>query len=135
MPMVSDRSHKGGYGIDSVCREMLEDIQLLLLTYGIASHIHMQDRSLLGWRHIYRLVVTGAQFKERFSKFISCCKDKQVVGYRSHHLSYPMAAWKALEYSGSLLPGPFRLNQRSSISLCIDKSARKSSGSRWSHYG
>ncbi len=44
----SDRSHKGGYGIDSVCREMLEDIQLLLLAHGIVSHIHMQDRSLLG---------------------------------------------------------------------------------------
>ena len=103
----SDRSHKGGYGIDSVCREMLEDIQLLLLTYGIVSHIHMQDRSLLGWRHIYRLVVTGAQFKERFSKFISCCKDKQVVGYRSHHLSYPMAAWKALSIPGRYYQGLF----------------------------
>ena len=103
----SDRSHKGGYGIDSVCREMLEDMQLLLLTYGIASHIHTQDRSLLGWRHIYRLVVTGAQFKERFSKFISCCKDKQVVGYRSHHLSYPMAAWKALGIPGRYYQGLF----------------------------
>ena len=103
----SDRSHKGGYGIDSVCREMLEDIQLLLLTYGIVSHIHMQDRSLLGWRHIYRLVVTGAQFKERFSKFIFCCKDKQVVGYRSHHLSYPIAAWKALSIPGRYYQGLF----------------------------
>src|SRR6266487_850340 len=103
----SDRSRKGGYGIDSVCHEMLEDIQLLLLAHGIVSHIHMQDRSLLGWRHIYRLVVIGAQFKERFSKFISCCKDKQVVGYRSHHLSYPMAAWKALSIPGRYYQGLF----------------------------
>ncbi|HXX78038.1 MAG TPA: adenosylcobalamin-dependent ribonucleoside-diphosphate reductase [Ktedonobacteraceae bacterium] len=103
----SDRGHKGGYGIDSVCREMLEDIQLLLLGHGIVSHIHMQDRSLLGWRHIYRLIITGAQFKERFSKFISCCKDKQVVGYRSHHLSYPMAEWKALNIPGRYYQGLF----------------------------
>jgi ribonucleoside-diphosphate reductase alpha chain len=103
----SDRSHKGGYGIDSVCHEMLEDIQLLLLAHGIVSHIHMQDRSSFGWRHIYRLVVTGAQFKERFSKFISCCKDKQVVGYRSHHLSYPMAEWKALGIPGRYYQGLF----------------------------
>ncbi len=103
----SDRSNKGGYGIDSVCREMLEDIQLLLLAYGIVSHIHIQDRSLLGWRHIYRLVVTGAQFKERFRKFISCHKDKQVAGYRSHHLSYPMAAWKALSIPGRYYQGLF----------------------------
>ncbi len=103
----SDRSHKGGYGIDSVCREMLEDIQLLLLGHGIVSHMHMQDRGLLGWRHIYRLIVTGAQFKERFSTFISCCKDKHVVGHRSHRLSYPMAEWKALGIPGRYYQGLF----------------------------
>ncbi|MFL5653213.1 MAG: ribonucleotide reductase N-terminal alpha domain-containing protein, partial [Ktedonobacteraceae bacterium] len=34
-----DRGQKGGYGFDSVSREMLEDLQLLLLANGIVSHI------------------------------------------------------------------------------------------------
>ena len=60
----SDRSHKGGYGIDSVCRKMLEDMQLLLLTYGIASHIHTQDRSLLAAGGIF----TASLSQEHSSK-------------------------------------------------------------------
>lgn len=95
-----DRGSKGGYGIDSVSREMLEDIQQLLLANGIVSHISMQDRSLLGWRHIYRLIVTGAQFKERFSQFVRGYKDNQHAGHRSHHINYPMAVWSKLGISG-----------------------------------
>ncbi len=102
-----DRGRKGGYGIDSVSREMLEDIQILLLANGIVSHIAVQDRTALGWRHIYRLIVTGAQFKERFSKFIHGYKDKQRTGYRSHRLSYPMEVWKALEIPGRYYQGLF----------------------------
>jgi ribonucleotide reductase alpha subunit len=102
-----DRGSKGGYGIDSVSREMLQDLQILLLANGIVSHIAVQDRTALGWRHIYRLIVTGAQFKERFSKFIYGFKDKQHTGYRSHHLSYPMEAWKALEIPGRYYRGLF----------------------------
>jgi ribonucleotide reductase alpha subunit/intein/homing endonuclease len=102
-----DRSRKGGYGFGSVCREMLEDIQLLLLVNGIVSHIVVQDRNLLGWRHIYRLIVTGAQFKERFSQFIVSTKDKQRAGYRSHRNSYPMEVWKPLGIPGRYYQGLF----------------------------
>jgi ribonucleotide reductase alpha subunit len=102
-----DRGDKGGYGIDSVSREILEEMQLLLLANGIISHIHMQDRTANGWRLIYRLIVTGAQFKERFSKFIQGYKDKQRTGYRSHYLSYPMEAWKALGIPGRYYQGLF----------------------------
>src|SRR6266446_2990387 len=103
----SDRSKKGGYGFDSVSREMLEDIQLLLLANGIVSHITVQNRSKNGWLPLYRLVVTGAQFKERFSKFVTCCKDKQRAGYRSHHSNYPMEVWDNLGIPGRFYQGLF----------------------------
>ncbi|HEY6407651.1 MAG TPA: adenosylcobalamin-dependent ribonucleoside-diphosphate reductase, partial [Ktedonobacteraceae bacterium] len=102
-----DRGSKGGYGIDSVSREMLEDIQQLLLSNGIVSHIQVQDRSAQSWRHIYRLIVTGAQFKERFSKFVRGYKDKQGTGRRSHHISYPMEVWDELRIPGRYYQGLF----------------------------
>ena len=46
-------------------------------------HITMQDRNPKVWRQIYRLIVTGAQFKERFGKFILGYKTKIRPGYRS----------------------------------------------------
>jgi ribonucleotide reductase alpha subunit/intein/homing endonuclease len=79
-----DRHNKDGYGFDSVSRAMLEDIQQLLLANGIVSHIAVQDRSAQGWSPIYRLLITEAQFCERFSNFIACQKDQQHQGYRSH---------------------------------------------------
>src|SRR5579875_2073774 len=79
-----DRRNKDGYGFDSVSRAMLEDIQQLLLANGIVSHITVQDRSTQGWSPIYRLLITEAQFCERFSNFIACQKDQQRQGYRSH---------------------------------------------------
>src|SRR5712692_9194350 len=96
----SDRNKKGGYGFDSVSRERLEDIQLLLIANGIVSHITTQDRSKNGWLSLHRLIVTGAQFKERFSKFVLGNKDKQLPGYRSHRLSYPMEVWDTLGIPG-----------------------------------
>ena len=103
----SDRGGKGGYGFDSVSREMLEDVQQLLLVNGIVSHIATQDRSKQGWLTIYRLIVTGAQFKERFSKLVSMSvnKDKQRKGLRSHHSNYPMEVWKPLD-----IPSRYRLS-------------------------
>jgi len=69
----------------------------------------MQDRTKQGWLPIYRLVVTGAQFKERFSKFIgaSSNKDQQRQGYRSHRSNYPMDAWKTLGIPGRYYQGLF----------------------------
>lgn len=102
-----DRGKKGGYGIDSVSREMLGDIQQLLLAQGIVSHIVVQDRSKQGWLPIYRLIVTGAQFKERFSKLLQSQKDKQHKGLRSHGLSYPMEVWDTLGIPGRYYQGLF----------------------------
>ena len=105
----SDRAGKGGYGFDSVSREMLVDIQQLLLANGIVAHISDQDRSKQGWLKIHRLTITGAQFKERFSKFISISinKDKQRKGLRSHHNSYPMEVWDILGIPGRYYQGLF----------------------------
>ncbi len=103
----SDRGRKGGYGFDSVSREMLEDIQLLLIANGIVSHITTQDRSKNGRLPLHRLTVTGAQFKERFSKFVLGSKDKQRPGYRSHRLSYPMEVWDTLGIPGRYYQGLF----------------------------
>src|SRR2546421_1217369 len=104
-----DRGGKGGYGFDSVSREMLEDLQLLLLANGIVSHITTQDRSIQGWLPIHRLIVTGAQFKERFSKLISISanKDQQRKGLRSHHSNYPMEVWQPLGIPGRYYQGLF----------------------------
>ena len=102
-----DRSTKGGYGIDSVSRAMLEDVQLLLLANGIVSHISVQDRTAQGWLPMYRLIVTGAQFKKRFSVLVSCSKDQRRTGYRSHHNSYPMVVWKPLDIPGRYYQGLF----------------------------
>ena len=105
----SDRAGKGGYGFDSVSREMLEDIQQLLLANGIVAHISSQDRSQQGWLNMHRLTITGAQFKERFNKFItiSINKDKQRKGKRSHHNSYPMEVWDTLGIPGRYYQGLF----------------------------
>jgi ribonucleotide reductase alpha subunit/intein/homing endonuclease len=102
-----DRGKKGGYGFDSVSYEMLEDIQQLLLAQGIVSHIATQDRSAQGWLAIHRLLITGAQFRERFSNFIDCHKDQQRLGFRSHNSSYPMEVWETLGIPGRYYQGLF----------------------------
>jgi ribonucleoside-diphosphate reductase alpha chain len=106
-----DRGKKGGYGIDSVSRNMLEDIQLMLLANGIISHITMQDRTAQGWLPLYRLIVTGAQFKERFSNFASSSKDQKRIGLRSHHSNYPMEVWNTLGIPGRYYQGLFDLTK------------------------
>ncbi|GAC1625792.1 MAG: hypothetical protein NVS4B9_17280 [Ktedonobacteraceae bacterium] len=102
-----DRGRKGSYGIDSISHEMLKDMQILLLNNGIVSHITVQDRSLLGWQPLYRLIVTGAHFKERFSDFTQSYKDQRRAGHRSHHSNYQMAVWKKLEIPGRYYQGLF----------------------------
>ncbi|HKV56858.1 MAG TPA: LAGLIDADG family homing endonuclease, partial [Ktedonobacteraceae bacterium] len=102
-----DRGRKGGYGFDSVSHEMLEDIQQLLLAQGIVSHIATQDRTKQGWASIHRLIITGAQFRERFSNFINCHKDQQRLGYRSHNSNYPIEVWDTLGIPGRYYQGLF----------------------------
>ncbi|WP_240041429.1 adenosylcobalamin-dependent ribonucleoside-diphosphate reductase [Paenibacillus ginsengarvi] len=101
-----DRGSKGGYGFDSVSIGMLRDIQQLLAANGIMSHIHSTDRSEQGWRTIHRLCVTGAEFKERMSRFLDLSnKDKQTSGFRNHGNSYPREAWKPMEIPGRYYQG------------------------------
>jgi ribonucleoside-diphosphate reductase alpha chain len=102
-----DRGRKGGYGFDSVSREMLEDLQQLLLAQGIVSHIATQDRTAQGWAPIHRLMITGAQFRERFSNLIDCQKDQERLGYRSHDSNYPMEVWDTLGIPGRHYQGLF----------------------------
>lgn len=92
----SDRGGKGGYRFDSISREMLADIQLLLAFNGIVSSIGETDRSTSGWRTIYRLTVTGGSFKRRFADFVPAERIINTLGKRDMYLTYPAAAWTAL---------------------------------------
>jgi ribonucleoside-diphosphate reductase alpha chain len=97
----SDRGRKGGYGFDSVSLGMLRDVQQLLAVNGILSHIATTDRSGQGWRTIHRLIVTGAEFKERMAGFIKLSlKAEHTAGLRNHHHSYPRSIWSNLELPG-----------------------------------
>ena len=91
-----NRGRKGGYGIDSVSREMLEDVQQLLSVNGILSSIRATDRSALGWRNIYRLTVTGGEFKRRFATFVPTAKRSDAYGKRDMYNTYPASVWTAL---------------------------------------
>ena len=90
-----DRGSKGGYGIDSVSRAMLADVQQLLAVNGIVARISAQDRTAQGWRTIYRLNVTGARFKGRFAAFVPAEKIGDAHGIREEN-TYPAAVWTAL---------------------------------------
>ncbi len=103
----SDRSRKDGYGFDCVSVGFVQDVQQLLLANGIVSHISIiTDRSEHGWRTIYRLAVTGAEFKARMSQFIAgSAKDRQLPGFRNHFNSYPRDVWPALGVPGKYYRG------------------------------
>ena len=90
-----DRGKKGSFGIDSISRGMLEDVQQLLAANGILSHITQQDRSAEGWRTIYRLIVTGAQFKRRFADFVAAEKVGDTEAKRDAYNTYPAAVLKS----------------------------------------
>lgn len=101
-----DRGAKGGYGFDSVSLGMLRDVQQLLAANGIMSHIQSTDRSRQGWRTIYRLVVTGAEFKDKMSRFIRLSlKNGAVPGFRNHGNGYPREVWKPLNVPGKYYQG------------------------------
>lgn len=92
-----NRGRKGGYGIDSISRAMLEDVQQLLALNGIVSRIIATDRSAQGWRTIYRLTVTGGEFKKRFAAFVPGEKvAAENNGTREMYNTYPAGVWSAL---------------------------------------
>jgi ribonucleotide reductase alpha subunit len=91
-----DRGRKGGFGFDSISREMLGDIQQLLLANGIVSSIGTTDRSAQGWQTIYRLTVTGGVFKQRFAAFVPGEKVNGSSGTREMYHTYPVEAFQAV---------------------------------------
>ncbi len=96
-----DRGRKGGYGIDSISLGMLRDLQAILASNGILSHISTTDRSAQGWQTIHRLVVVGAEFKARAERFADMSlKMRGQPGLRNHRNSYPRAVWRSLGVPG-----------------------------------
>jgi ribonucleoside-diphosphate reductase alpha chain len=90
------RGRKGGYGIDSISLEMLQDMQQLLAINGIVSSISSTDRAHLGWQTIHRLAVTGGSFKQRFAEFVPTAKVSDENGSRDMYQTYPAAVWTNL---------------------------------------
>jgi ribonucleoside-diphosphate reductase alpha chain len=91
-----DRGRKAGFGIDSISRAMLEDVQQLLATNGILSRIGSTDRSAQGWQTIYRLTVTGVEFKKRFAHFVPAEKVSETTSKRDMYNTYPADVWTSL---------------------------------------
>ncbi len=85
-----DRGRKGGFGFDSISRDMLDGIQQLLIANGIVSGIRATDRSPQGWQTIYRLSVTGGVFRQRFAAFVPAEKVNGSSGTREMHHTYPV---------------------------------------------
>lgn len=92
----SDRKKKGGYGFDSISRDMLGDVQKLLSANGIISRISAQDRSAQGWQTLYRLTITGAQFRQRFADFVPAEKVGGGTQKRDMSNTYPASVWEGL---------------------------------------
>jgi ribonucleoside-diphosphate reductase alpha chain len=88
-----DRGRKGGYGFDCIHRPMLADVQQLLSANGIVSRLSKTDRSAQNWQDIYRLSVTGAQFKQRFAAFVPAEKVDEAQGTRTMYQTYPADVW------------------------------------------
>lgn len=92
-----NRGRKSGYGMDSISRAMLQDVQQLLAINGIVSAIHTTDRSQYGWQTNYRLNVTGATFKQRFADFVPSAKiTADGNGKRDMYQTYPAEVWTSL---------------------------------------
>ncbi len=91
-----NRGRKGGYGIDSISREMLADVQQILAGNGIVSRISASDRSEQGWQTIYRLSVTGNRFKQRFANFVPAEKVSAEANGKREENTYPVTVWKSL---------------------------------------
>lgn len=88
-----NRGKKGGFGIDSVSRTVLSDMQQLLAFNGIVSRISTTDRVTQGWRPIHRLIVAGAQFKARFAAFVPAEKISGIdSSKRDMYNTYPADA-------------------------------------------
>ncbi len=91
-----NRGRKGGYGFDSISKQMLQDVQQLLSINGIVSSISTTDRSEQGWKTIHRLIITGATFKQKFADFVTTAKQTNDNGKRDIYQTYPSEVWTNL---------------------------------------
>jgi ribonucleoside-diphosphate reductase alpha chain len=80
---------KSGYSIKITAGDFLKDVQLLLLSNGIMSKIHISDRSEYGWSNLYSLNVVSHEFKKRFFNSLSpfSTKINRSIGKKDY-------AWK-----------------------------------------
>lgn len=78
-----EREKKSGYSLVSSSREILADIQELLISTGIVSHLTTHDRAFQTQRPGYRLLITGTQFKERFIDYILSGQEQGYQNNRS----------------------------------------------------
>jgi ribonucleoside-diphosphate reductase alpha chain len=57
---------KKGYVFSTLCKEFASSIQLLLMSLGVVSKIHREDRSKFGWNDLYSVCVVGKSAQSRF---------------------------------------------------------------------
>ncbi|MCJ8347761.1 HNH endonuclease, partial [bacterium] len=57
---------KKGYAFATTAYSFVKDMQTVLMSNGIISKIHTENRSNLGWSDLYTLTVTGAHAQSRF---------------------------------------------------------------------
>lgn len=57
---------KKGYCFASINVNFLKSIQTILFSNGIASKIHMEDRTKFGWNNLYSLVIVGSSAQKNF---------------------------------------------------------------------
>ena len=74
---------KKGYVLSSISKSFLRDIQTILLSNGIVSKIHTEEREDKGWHTLYNLCIVGKSSQENF---VSLATDSVKVG-KSQHIS------------------------------------------------
>lgn len=120
---------KKGYVFSSIQRSFLEEIQTGLLSLGIATRLHAEDRTKNGWNTLYNINVTGTSSQKRFVELFSGCSVKVA---KSMHVSLRdnlATPWLAKEFgiktaNYSFLNGDQRMSV-SSYQKYLEASARE----------
>lgn len=92
---------KEDFDIDSISLGMVQDLQQLLSINGIVSHI-VTTQCQNGWQTIYRLQVTGANFKQRFMDFVP---SEKLVSETGIYHTYPVETGVRSKYSQHISSG------------------------------
>lgn len=88
---------KKGYVFASICLSFLKEVQQVLMSLGIASKIHSEDRASLGWNTLYSLTIIGAQAQERAVRLIPSIKIKS-KGFSALRDCW-LTPWRAKDFS------------------------------------